>query len=187
MKQYLFTHKWRFFLIIPLTILGIVLMAAGCDDTNTVNNNSNVISNNQPIRSSTYSDRREVLLDWETQVLDNPYLRTCTIVTSRGGQESELAIASTIGMPVNLGNEVTAPSSPEADGVYVSQSQPGTVFKLRNGRAFYVEADANAVTGDCAPDTTLPATALQAQVTYQEGLPPSKPSDTSTNFLGKKP
>jgi hypothetical protein len=175
--------------LLPFAFLFIFLAttASGCTDqaeTDATSRNHDAINANLPIPDLTYSQRRWVLLQYYAQVLNKPILRTCTTITSRGGGGNGdiLGIAQTLGMPVSLSNQVTAPGQSEPDSVYPGSGGAQTVFVLRNGRAMVSEADTTGITGDCPP-TVHPNTLFQQVIDYQEALPPASPGDQNgVNF-----
>ena len=149
------------------------------------------INGNQHVPDITYSQRLQVLFDFYGQVLNRPRLRTCTLITSRGGvgasQDAVIGVANSLGMPVNMSNQTTAPNDqngqpqPEPDGVYPGTNDQTAVI-LRNGRALVTEADTTAITGDCDP-SVHPNTFLQKEIDYIAALPPASKGDPNTPNL----
>jgi len=149
------------------------------------------INGNQHVPDITYSQRLQVLFDFYGQVLNRPRLRTCTLITSRGGvgasQDAVIGVANSLGMPVNMSNQTTAPydqngqPQTEPDGVYPGTNDQTAVI-LRNGRALVTEADTTAITGDCDP-SVHPNTFLQKEIDYIAALPPASKGDPNTPNL----
>ena len=175
--------------IVLLAFLVLVgILAASCDATvqeqQQTYNNRQSINSSQPIPPITYSQRRQVLLDYYGQVLNKPRLRTCTMITSRGSGGNAgndvIGVAETLGMPVNLSNEVTDPKDSEPDSVYPGTNEQ-TVLVLRNGQAIVTEADTTAITGDCP--NVHPNTTMQTVIDFESKQPPAKQNDpNSVNF-----
>lgn len=176
-----------------IAVLSIVfLMADSCGaqqaQTDQTQNNLQQINSNQPVPNITYSQRLQVLFSYYSQVLNRPRLRTCTMITSRGsGGADVIGLADTLGMPVNLSDQTTAPTDtnghpqPEPDGIYPGTNAQ-TVLVMRNGRAMVTEADTTGITGDCAPGLK-PKTIMQQEIDYIEGLPPAAKGDpNNVNF-----
>lgn len=180
--------KKRSIILLALFVLVSILLAA-CDATTEENtqtyDNRQQINSSQPIPNITYSQRRQVLLDYYGQVLNKPRLRTCTMITSRGGGGNSgndiIGIAETLGMPVNLSNQVTDPTQSEPDSIYPGTNDQ-TVLTLRNGQAIVTEADTTAITGDC-PTDVHPDTQMQHVIDFESGQPPAKQNDPNrVNF-----
>lgn len=123
-----------------------------------------------PVPIIDFSLRRWVLAQFYKS-LSRPRLRTCTIVTSRGGNLTELAIVPSYGSPVNLSFQMTAPDMSEPDSVYTGQTDQ-TVVVMRNGVGLNVEGDTNVVLGECPPNVKKPDTLLQAAADYQSTQQP---------------
>lgn len=142
-------------------------------------NNRQSINTNQPVPDISYSQRRSVLIDYYGQVLNKPRLRTCTMITSRGSGGTAgndlIAVAETLGMPVNLSNQVTDPKDSEPDSIYPGANDQ-TVLTLRNGQAIVTEADTTAITGDC-PSSVRPDTQMQRVINSAASLPPATAND----------
>lgn len=179
-------------IIIPL----LFLLAACYGDTQNAQTdrtqtNLDQINANQPVPNITYSQRLQVLYSYYGQVLNKPRLRTCTMITSRGSGGSDvIGLADSLGMPVNLSNQSTAPTDtsghpqPEPDGIYPGNNDQ-TAVVFRNGRALVTEADTTAITGDCAPGLK-PSTIMQKEIDYIESLPPAAKGDpNNVNFCAE--
>lgn len=169
------------FLVVGLLTLIILTTAASCDaatdEKQQTYNNRQQINSSQPVPNITYSQRRSVLIDYYGQVLNKPRLRTCTMITSRGGGTGPdiIGIAETLGMPVNLSNQVTDSTQSEPDSIYPGTNDQ-TVSTLRNGQAIVTEADTTAITGDC-PSNVHPDTQMQKVIDFESSLPPAKKGD----------
>lgn len=181
-------HKIVWYVFLGVTLL-CLLTAAGCDassqETTQTYDNRQQINTNQPIPNISYSQRRQVLLDYYGQVLNKPRLRTCTLITSRGSGGNAgndvIGIAETLGMPINLSNQVTSSAQSEPDSVYPGTNDQ-TAFILRNGSAMATEADTTAITGDCPPGVH-PNTIMQQVIDYNASLPPAQKNDPNrVNF-----
>lgn len=191
--QTLFSKKRLAFILAPLLIVFALTAGSSCDtaaqqEGKITTQNHESINSSQPLPNLTYSQRREVLNDYYTAEGDQ-YMLTCTMITSRGSGGNSgndvIGIAPTIGMPVNLSNQVTAPGTPEPDTVY-SGTNDQTAFILRNGHAMAVEADTNAVSGDCKPGIH-PDTYMQREIDYIMSLPPDKTDGRGhVNFCPKQ-
>lgn len=183
------SFKKMAFLVSGLLALIILTTAASCDaatdEKQQTYNNRQQINSSQPVPNITYSQRRSVLIDYYGQVLNKPRLRTCTMITSRGSGGNAgndiIGIAETLGMPVNLSNQVTDPNGSEPDSIYPGTNEQ-TVLTLRNGQAIVTEADTTAITGDC-PTNVHPSTEMQAVIDFESALPPAKKDDPNrVNF-----
>lgn len=162
-----------------LSLVGIffvlALLATACDaswqESRLTWENRERINRNIPVPQLSWSSRRYVLERYY-RVLERPRLRTCTVITSRGANMSGsdlLGIAETLGVPVNLSNQMTSAKEAEPDSVYVGQNDQ-TVFVFRNGIAVVTEADTTAITGDCPPGIK-PNTLMQKVLDYQMAQP----------------
>lgn len=150
------------------------LALAGCgvqqQEMERTRDNRVAINSAIPVPNLLFSIRRWVLSRFY-QSLERPRLLSCTVITSRGGDKTELAIAPTYGTAVNLSNQMTEPGMSEPDSIYVGQNDQ-TVVVLRNGTGIVTEGDTSTVLGDCPTNVEKPKTALQAIVDHQmEGKP----------------
>ena len=170
-----------------LLLLSIFVVAcdAATDERNQTYNNRQQINANQPLPDITYSQRRQVLIAYYGQVLNKPRLRTCTMITSRGSGGNAgndiIGMAETLGMPVNLSNQVTDPTEAEPDSIYPGPNDQ-TVLTLRNGNVIVTEADTTAIAGDC-PTTVHPSTEMQQVIDFESKQPPANKNDPNrVNF-----
>lgn len=169
---------------IAAAIITTGILLAGCSadsqEQNTTYTNHQQINQNLPVPSITFSSRRQVLIEYYKQVLDKPRLRTCTTISSRGASNGQdiIAVAETIGMPVNMSNQVTSPGLPEPDSVYPGPNDQ-TVFVLRNGIGVATEADTTGITGDCPPNVK-PDSLMQKIIDFQAAQPEGA---SGVNFL----
>lgn len=181
-------RKKRIFVALGGLLLLCMFLAA-CDATtderNQTYNNRQEINANQPLPDISYSQRRAVLIAYYGQVLSKPRLRTCTTITSRGSGGNAgndiIGIAETLGMPMNLSNQVTDGTESEPDSIFPGPNDQ-TVLTLRNGNAIVTEADTTAITGDCPPGLH-PSTQMQQLIDYEVKLPAAKKDDPNrVNF-----
>jgi hypothetical protein len=201
MSMTAFFRKYRKLVV---TVMGAIALfvfltaeTSGCQgeaqrsQTNQTQTNLTQINGNQHVPDITYPQRLQVLFDFYGQVLNKPRLRTCTLITSRGGvgssQDAVIGAANSLGMPVNMSNQTTATNDaggqpqPEPDGIYPGTNDQTAVI-LRNGRALVTEADTTAITGDCDP-SVHPNTFLQREIDYIQSLPPARKNDPETPNL----
>jgi hypothetical protein len=175
----------RLVFLFGISVLALIASACGASaaENQQTWDNRQAINQNIPIPKLSFSSRRWVLVNYYKQVLDNPRLRTCTMITPRGGSSKDvIGLIETIGPAVNLSNQITSPESSEADSVYPGTNDQ-TVFVYRNGSAGVTEADTTSVIGDCPPGLK-PDTLMQQVLDYQASeavgagqvnfLPPAK-------------
>src|SRR4051812_5039821 len=111
-------HKGLLSFLLLVVIASVVAVACQGDtqnaQTNQTQQNLTQINAVQQVPNVTYSQRLQVLFDYYGQVLNRPRLRTCTLLTARGGvgasQDAVIGVANSLGMPVNLSNQTTAPT-----------------------------------------------------------------------------
>lgn len=156
-----------------LAIAGAATLA-GCgvqqQERERTRENREAINSGIPVPDLSFSIRRWVLSMFY-QSLERPRLRSCTIITSRGGDVTEIGIAPTYGTAVNLSNQMTEPGISEPDSIYAGPNDQ-TVVVLRNGTGVVTEGDTSTVLGDCPTNIEKPKTVMQATIDFQMGGTP---------------
>lgn len=153
-----------------ITAIGLSSCGVQTEEREQTRENRIAINAGIPVPQIDFSLRRWVLAQFYKS-LARPRLRTCTVITSRGGDKTELAVAATYGSPVNLSNQMTSPEMSEPDSIYSGQNDQ-SVIMLRNGVGMNVEADTTVVLGECPTTMKKPETALQAIIDYQSTQQP---------------
>lgn len=159
-------------LALGATALSLLLAGCGVQEQERVRTRENreAINSGIPVPDLSFSIRRWVLSKFY-QSLERPRLLSCTVITARGGDKTELAHAPTYGTAVNLSNQMTEPGISEPDSIYAGPNDQ-TVIVLRNGTGVVTEGDTTTIMGDCPTNVPKPQTAIQAIIDHQLGSAP---------------